>query len=45
MNLLDLYAVDLNKVSIIHLWKTYFRHSGISIKYLILWNNNFCEGY
>jgi len=45
MNLLGLHAVDLNKISIIHFWKTYFWHSKISIKYLIFFNNNFCEGY
>ena len=45
MNLLILYAVDLNKISIIYRWKTYFRHSEISIKFMILINNNYCKRY
>ena len=44
MILCILYAVDLNKISVNNLWKTYFRHSDILIKYLILYNNYLCEG-
>ena len=35
MILCILYAVDLNKISVNNLWKTYFRNSDILIKYLI----------
>lgn len=44
MILCILYAVDLNKISVNNLWKTYFRHSDILIKYLILYNNYLYEG-
>jgi len=37
--------VDLNKVSALLLWKTYFWHSSLSIKYLMLNNNNSYNGY
>ena len=37
--------MDLNKILVIHLWKTYFWNYYISSNYLILYYNNFYDGY
>jgi hypothetical protein len=37
--------VDLNKILVLHLWKTYFWNSYISSSYLIILYNNIYDCY